>query len=114
MAKRIQMTRNRPWRCDAPDAVIIARPSKWGNPFKIGKSVCSGSGRDFECREIETRQDAVDAFRTMLAMPDRNYPSDAEIAAELAGRDVACWCPLDAPCHGDVLLEHAAMLTEGK
>jgi len=26
---------------------------------------------------------------------------------ELAGKDLACWCPLDQPCHADVLLELA-------
>jgi hypothetical protein len=26
---------------------------------------------------------------------------------ELRGRDLACWCPLDEPCHADVLLEIA-------
>jgi len=26
---------------------------------------------------------------------------------ELRGHDLACWCPLDQPCHGDVLLELA-------
>jgi Domain of unknown function (DUF4326) len=26
---------------------------------------------------------------------------------ELAGRDLACWCPLDLPCHADVLLDVA-------
>jgi hypothetical protein len=31
-------------------------------------------------------------------------PSDF---AELRGRDLACWCPLDGPCHADVLLEIA-------
>ena len=25
----------------------------------------------------------------------------------LGGRDLACWCPLDEPCHADVLLELA-------
>ncbi len=34
-------------------------------------------------------------------------PSAAEIRAELAGKDLACWCPLDQPCHADVLLEIA-------
>lgn len=37
----------------------------------------------------------------------RWYPTDAQIRAELAGRDLACWCPLDQPCHADVLLEIA-------
>jgi len=26
---------------------------------------------------------------------------------ELRGHDLACWCPLDQPCHADVLLELA-------
>jgi protein gp37 len=26
---------------------------------------------------------------------------------ELRGKDLACWCPLDQPCHADVLLELA-------
>lgn len=32
--RRIQMTRHKPWRADNPTAVIVARPSKFGNPFK--------------------------------------------------------------------------------
>ncbi len=28
---------------------------------------------------------------------------------ELRGKDVACWCPLTSPCHGDVLLYMANM-----
>ncbi len=27
--------------------------------------------------------------------------------AELRGKDLACWCALDQPCHADVLLEWA-------
>jgi hypothetical protein len=26
---------------------------------------------------------------------------------DLADKDLACWCPLDQPCHADVLLELA-------
>lgn len=35
------------------------------------------------------------------------YPSMEEIRAELAGHDLACWCPLEHACHADVLLELA-------
>lgn len=31
--RRIQMTRHKPWRPENPDAVIVSRPSKFGNPF---------------------------------------------------------------------------------
>jgi hypothetical protein len=29
------------------------------------------------------------------------------VRAELGGLDLACWCPLDGPCHADVLLDVA-------
>ena len=34
-------------------------------------------------------------------------PSLKEIQATLRGKNLACWCPLDQPCHADVLLELA-------
>ena len=43
-----------------------------------------------------------------------NWPCDwslqsqvEQIRAELAGKNLACWCKLDQACHGDVLLELA-------
>lgn len=30
-----------------------------------------------------------------------------DVVRDLAGRDLACWCPLDQPCHADVLLDLA-------
>ncbi len=29
------------------------------------------------------------------------------VRMELAGRNLACWCAIGDPCHGDVLLEVA-------
>ena len=43
----------------------------------------------------------------MLSYYNRPYPSLDEIRAALGGRDLACWCPLDKPCHADVLLRLA-------
>ena len=31
----------------------------------------------------------------------------AALHRDLAGRDLACWCKPDQPCHADVLLELA-------
>lgn len=39
-------------------------------------------------------------------MPD-HAAFRAAVRAELAGKDLMCWCPLDQPCHADVLLELA-------
>jgi len=96
--RRIQLRRTTGWRL--PDgAVVVARPTKWGNPYRIGDP------------GIDDRATAVARFATLLAgrgdAADRPYPSDAEIRTELAGKDLACWCPLDQPCHAQVLLELA-------
>lgn len=67
-----------------------------------------------------TREEIVELFRLTLADPTPGmqwaYPSCGgrfltvavdDIRRELAGKDLACWCRLDQPCHADVLLEIA-------
>lgn len=39
--------------------------------------------------------------------PFRLGPEERPDLAALRGKDLACWCPLDQPCHADVLLELA-------
>jgi hypothetical protein len=115
-SKRIQMSRQHPWRADNPDAVIVARPSIFGNPF--GES-------DFP-PEIETSRGitwkpqwheyATDLFREWVEL-DTVDPADHAAqhvrllaglrAGLLRGRDLACWCPTWLPCHADVLLDLA-------
>ena len=106
MPERIQLHRTRGWRKPA-GAVIVARPSKWGNPFQM-KVVAQ---RYPSITPQQARAFVVNEFRDMLAAPKLRewygYPSDDEIRRELRGRDLACWCPLDEPCHADVLLEIA-------
>jgi hypothetical protein len=38
------------------------------------------------------------------ASDGREPPSAADVKRELAGRNLACWCSLDGPCHGTLLL----------
>jgi hypothetical protein len=58
---------------------------------------------------IEGRHERTGALRYGLeAMV--GYPDRAELVRrlpELRGKNLACWCPLDKPCHADVLLELA-------
>lgn len=94
--RRIQMTRQRPWRHEHPDAVIVARPGKWGNPHDLDRPcrTCPGVVHDTaECR------------RLYLAYMHDRLDLLAAAPAELGGRDLACWCPLDAEwCHATDLL----------
>lgn len=85
------------------EAVYVGRPTKWGNPFVAGDVVHRGplhSGRD------EVVRDAAHAcalFRRSLL----NRRDAERLLRPLRGKDLACWCPLDQPCHADVLLELA-------
>ena len=81
-------------RKDAPDdAIYIGRPSRWGNPFEIGKD--------------GTRKEVVAKFRRMMYQDDKFWSVKRwEVKAELAGKDLVCFCAPKA-CHGDVLLEIA-------
>lgn len=49
--------------------------------------------------------DAVDRFRTYIT--HENLSLRRWAVAELAGKDLTCWCPPGMPCHADVLLEIA-------
>lgn len=73
-------------------AIYVGRPTPWGNPYVASRP-------DAECRTA-----AVGAYRRHLA---EHYNLAERARTELAGKDLACWCPLSAPCHGDVLLEIA-------
>ncbi len=100
MPKRIQRSRAKGWRMPA-DAIYVGRPTEWGNPFKVGDRANDADGVAHVCF---TQAEAVMAYRSLLEY----FPSLTERAqAELRGKDLACWCALDVPCHADVLLEIA-------
>ncbi len=91
-------------------AVNVARPSKWGNPFKIGNP-------------YPAAEEAVRNFRFMIKkhgfwwpnpmpLPKGKIPAGElttadDIVKELRGKNLACWCRPDEPCHADVLLDFA-------
>ena len=60
------------------------------------------------CRNPKTAQDAVECYREMItgAEGERADWLRAHLP-ELRGKNLACFCPLDQPCHADVLLELA-------
>lgn len=118
---RVQRKRAKGWRM--PDnTVYVGRGSKWGNPYKVGEkyprlelAVLKKDGAQLvlsDPRRINNRRDAVYEFSWLLnPVINRDelpaYPTVEEVRSELAGKNLACWCPLDKPCHADVLLEIA-------
>lgn len=89
-------------------AVNVARPTKWGNPFKVGSIDTRTGGR----MDAET---AIERYLSWLLR--QPHATDANIDAELRGKNLACWCKaVDqhgnyVPCHADVLLLLADRMT---
>jgi Domain of unknown function (DUF4326) len=68
--------------------VYIGRPSKWGNPFVVGRD--------------GTRSECIELYERWLLANDELMAA----LGELRGKVLGCWC---APreCHGDVLVRLA-------
>ena len=92
--KRVQRKRTKGWRMPE-GAVYVGRPTKWGNPYAAGGVTILGMAFG-----PQTRADVVRMFAENVLL------SNTELS-ELRGKDLVCWCPLDEPCHADVLLEWA-------
>jgi hypothetical protein len=106
--QRIQLHRAKGWRKPV-GAVVVSRPSKWGNPFRVGDPIVNS---ETGVVAIVTAEFAVYMFWTALTSGRMEAYSGHPITldgvrAELRGRDLACWCRPGQPCHADVLLQIA-------
>lgn len=105
MAERIQLKRTKGWRLPE-GAVSVARPTRWGNPFVIGQELRYPFSEIF-ASPVRDREHAVEIFRA-YAQITSGYAMVARI--HLAGKSLACWCPL--PAEGEPDICHAAVLME--
>jgi len=96
---RVQRKRTKDWRM--PDNTIsVCRPGKWGNPFKVGDN----SPNNYNV--IINSEHAVELFKCYCDAKEEVGTLN-EWLSPLKGKNLACYCPLDKPCHADVLLELA-------
>lgn len=101
---RIQRKRTKGWRMPE-NAVYVGRPSRWGNPFKVGMALdLWDSGERVYVRDAAQ---ACELYREHCDWWSGSGASARRVAEQLRGKDLVCWCPLDQPCHADVLLEWA-------
>ena len=96
-------------------AVYVGRPTRWGNPFRVGvysdsRSECVEMFR-WCISEFPVPQDRIAHWREvggdvgcLICLAKGRIMPQVEY---LIGKDLVCWCPLDQECHGDVLLELA-------
>ena len=133
--KRIQLRRTKGWR-KPEGAIVVSRPSKWGNPFVVG-TFKEGKIRYWCAAGWQGSRSwlpNIGAARTLTTEWYREWLEHDTLkprcwhhswiakhvrikaalkSGELRGHDLACWCPLEdaagqrVPCHADVLLELA-------
>mgnify|MGYP001587406464 CR=1 FL=1 len=84
------------------ECVIVSRPSKWGNPFKVGEKFLQPNGEEI----ILDNQQAVNLYDQLINFYGQPI-SKKEIIDELKGKNLACWCAAGKPCHADILLAWA-------
>lgn len=113
MPRRYQRRRTKGYRLPL-NTVSVARPSKFGNPFKPDE--CRAAG--YQGTDLEIKQRCVEAFRAWLCDKDgwlnwqgeeaeRRKTAILEGLKDLRGKNLACFCREGEPCHADVLLELA-------
>lgn len=117
--KRIQRKRTKGWRM--PDnTVYVGRPGCWGNPYVVTKQYDSIAGATIyfvdgpdqdsissHGPEGITEHPSIRAAQSATELFANNVLFSHTQLGKLRGKDLACWCPLDQPCHADVLLEWA-------
>jgi hypothetical protein len=116
--ERIQRKRTKGWRMP-PDTIYVGRPSEWGNPFTVGEVYFDGEsffhayGHLMKAGEYQgmptgevTVENCLILFRAWCEKYMELGPGGYWIE-RLRGKDLACWCKQNAPCHADILLELA-------
>jgi hypothetical protein len=89
--RRIQRKHDKGWRLP-PNTVYVGRGSKWGNPFP------------FDHQRYLGKAWAVDAYSHWLTTTLKGLALLREHLEELRGKNLACWCHADEPCHADLLM----------
>lgn len=82
------------------NTVSVCRPGRWGNPFPIGKPA-EDVPMEFRGQIARDAKHAVELYRSLIR--HFGFPIQCDLE-ELRGKNLACWCPLDQPCHADALL----------
>lgn len=105
MPKRIQRRRTKGWVM--PDGVVyVGRPSRYGNPYRVGTTVVT---LEDEIVDVKSIEQSLELYRRNMKLLIKLawMHEKVDFLAPLRGKDLACWCALDAPCHAGILLELA-------
>lgn len=127
MPVRVQRKRKRGWKMPE-NTVSVARPGRWGNPLKIMGDfiyidasyrrgwldpwviLCSGD-LDYLLKIYRAILEIDNNYLNLVPAQNPkdlqywvNYIPTLNYIENLKGKNLACFCSLDSPCHADVLL----------
>ena len=105
------------------DTIYVGRPSQWGNPFKVG-GFLNAWGAAFIAIELGgmtsdgvhkiynsgifdkpiTLKDSLKYYELWIRFRIKRQNIDIK---KLKGKNLACFCALESPCHADILLKLA-------
>ena len=84
------------------NTVYVGRPSKWGNPFKVGEAFTAKEAVCYYQEELDTQRIlGTHSFMPLLDL------------TELKGKNLACWCgeweigEPEIDCHAVILMKAA-------
>jgi Domain of unknown function (DUF4326) len=94
---RVQLKRTKGWKIPAK-TLKIDRTTRWGNPFTAQ-----------QCGSVALAVANHGAWMRgeMIAPDGREPPTHEQVRLALKGQNLACWCPLNGPCHAELLLQIA-------
>jgi len=118
---RVQRKRIKGYR-QPPGTIYVGRPTKWGNPIMLNGDcifIDASYRRNILSPWVFYNMGDIDDILylyelvlkgTACVNKDLQYWSDhfSKLnVKDLKGANLSCWCPLDKPCHADILLKYA-------
>lgn len=106
---RIQRKRTKGWKMPE-NTVSVTRPGKWGNPYHVVHCGENSFGVIYKNGTLELMIAWAIPEEMALKLAIQKYEegvNNEEVQKRLKGKNLACFCPLDKPCHADILLKLA-------
>lgn len=101
---RVQRKRTKGWKMPE-NTVYVGRPGKWGNPYVVGVEEWDPRSRNMGTVTPKTVDECIELYKVFILEVNKNFTENN--IHELKGKNLACFCSLDQPCHADVLLKIA-------
>ena len=128
--ERIQRKRTAGWRMPE-DGVYAGRGSAYGNPFAIVKIKERQYNNPYYCIKLviinelslqiyqtidlnqyfepnQVKKVAVKLYEKYIKLDHQEAGNNSilsKMRRELPGKKIVCWCPLDQPCHVDIIIK---------